>query len=666
MADFKLVSDFEPSGDQPRAINELVDGIKNNLNHQTLLGVTGSGKTYAIAKVIEKIQKPTLIISHNKTLAAQLYGEFKSLFPQNAVEYFISYYDYYQPESYMPITDTFIEKDFSMNEEIDRLRLKTTSSLLQRKDVIVVSSVSCIYGLGSPKEWKNQVVHLKKNNPISRRNLTESLIDIYYKRNDQVLERCNFRIMGDIFEIFPAYEETAIRVDIFSDTIQSIVTFNPLTGEEIAEVDESHLFPARHFVSDKSKNKRVIKEIKKDLKDRIEFFNKNEKFLEEQRITQRTNFDIEMIDEIGYCSGIENYSRYFDGRKEGERPSTLIDFFPKDFLTVIDESHVTLPQIKGMYNGDRKRKENLIEHGFRLPAAYDNRPLKSEEFEAIQKQVIYASATPAEKELELSSGIVTELINRPTGLVDPEVIVKPSLGQIDDLINELKIRVVKKERCLVTTLTKKMSEDLSEYLSTMGIRVRYLHSEVKTIERVKILRDLRLGDFDVLVGINLLREGLDLPEVSLVAILDADKEGFLRSKSSLVQTSGRAARHIDGKVILYGDRITNSMQYLLDETDRRRDIQLAFNKKNNIVPRSIQKSIDEIMKSTSIAESFRDNEIEIKRDIKTDRFLNEDKKIVLEMLRQEMFEAADSLEFEKAANLRDEMKKLDKEIRISR
>ena len=666
MADFKLVSDFEPSGDQPRAINELVDGIKNNLNHQTLLGVTGSGKTYAIAKVIEKIQKPTLIISHNKTLAAQLYGEFKSLFPKNAVEYFISYYDYYQPESYMPITDTFIEKDFSMNEEIDRLRLKTTSSLLQRKDVIVVSSVSCIYGLGSPKEWKNQVVHLKKNDPISRRNLTESLIDIYYKRNDQVLERCNFRIMGEIFEIFPAYEETAIRVDIFSDTIQSIVTFNPLTGEEIAEVDESHLFPARHFVSDKSKNKRVIKEIKKDLKDRIEFFNKNEKFLEEQRITQRTNFDIEMIDEIGYCSGIENYSRYFDGRKEGERPSTLIDFFPKDFLTVIDESHVTLPQIKGMYNGDRKRKENLIEHGFRLPAAYDNRPLKSEEFEAIQKQVIYASATPAEKELELSSGIVTELINRPTGLVDPEVIVKPSLGQIDDLINELKIRVVKKERCLVTTLTKKMSEDLSEYLSTMGIRVRYLHSEIKTIERVKILRDLRLGDFDVLVGINLLREGLDLPEVSLVAILDADKEGFLRSKSSLVQTSGRAARHIDGKVILYGDRITNSMQYLLDETDRRRDIQLAFNKKNNIVPKSIQKSIDEIMESTSIAESFRDNEIEIKRDIKTDRFLNEDKKVVLEMLRQEMLEAADSLEFEKAANLRDEIKKLDKEIRINR
>lgn len=665
MADFKLVSNFQPSGDQPEAINELVDGIKNKLNHQTLLGVTGSGKTYTIGKVIEQIQKPTLIISHNKTLAAQLYGEFKSLFPNNAVEYFISYFDYYQPESYMPITDTFIEKDFSMNDEIDRLRLKATSSLLQRNDVIVVSSVSCIYGLGSPKEWKNQVVHLKKNDSISRRSLTEALIDIYYKRNDQVLERCNFRVMGDIFEIFPAYEETAIRVDIFSDTIQSIVTFDPLTGEETAEVDESHLFPARHFVSDKSKNKSVIKEIKKDLKDRIKFFNKNEKFLEEQRITQRTNFDIEMIDEIGYCSGIENYSRYFDGRKEGERPSTLIDFFPKDFLTVIDESHVTLPQIKGMYNGDRKRKENLIEHGFRLPAAFDNRPLRSEEFESIQNQIIYASATPADKELELSSGAITELINRPTGLVDPEIIVKPSAGQIDDLISEIKTRVVKKERCLVTTLTKKMSEDLSEYLSTVGIKVRYLHSEVKTIERVKILRDLRLGDFDVLVGINLLREGLDLPEVSLVAILDADKEGFLRSKSSLVQTSGRAARHIDGKVILYGDRVTDSMQYLLDETDRRRDIQLAFNKRNNIVPKSIKKSIDEIMDTTSVAESFKSNDIEIKRDIKTDRFLNEDKKIVLEMLRQEMLEAADNLEFEKAASLRDEIKKLDKEIRIS-
>ncbi len=454
MADFKLISDFNPSGDQPRAINELSDGVNSNIKHQTLLGVTGSGKTYTIAKVIEKVQRPTLVISHNKTLAAQLYGEFKSLFPNNAVEYFISYYDYYQPESYMPVTDTFIEKDFSMDEEIDRLRLKATSSLVERSDVIVVSSVSCIYGLGSPKEYKNQIISLKKGENINRRQLTESLIDIYYQRNDQVLERCNFRIMGDIFEIFPAYEQNAIRVDIFDDKLESIVTFNPITGEEIQEIEEISLYPARHFVSDKEKNKKIIKEIKKDLKDRLDYFNKNEKLLEAQRLSQRTNFDIEMIDEVGYCSGIENYSRYFDERKAGERPWTLIDFFPKDFITIIDESHVTLPQIKGMYNGDRKRKENLVEHGFRLPAAYDNRPLKIDEFESIQNQNIYVSATPAEKELDLSSGIITELINRPTGLLDPIVSVKPSSGQREDLIGEIKKRVEKRERCLVTTLTK--------------------------------------------------------------------------------------------------------------------------------------------------------------------------------------------------------------------
>jgi len=666
MADFKLISDFNPSGDQPKAINELTDGINSNIKHQTLLGVTGSGKTYTIAKVIEKVQRPTLVISHNKTLAAQLYGEFKSLFPNNAVEYFISYYDYYQPESYMPITDTFIEKDFSMDEEIDRLRLRATSSLVERDDVIVVSSVSCIYGLGSPKEYKNQIISLKKGESINRRQLTESLVDIYYQRNDQVLERCNFRIMGDIFEIFPAYEQNAIRVDIFDNNLQSIVTFNPITGEEIQEIEEISLYPARHFVSDKEKNKKIIKEIKKDLNDRVDYFNRNEKLLESQRLSQRTNFDIEMIDEVGYCSGIENYSRYFDGRKPGERPWTLIDFFPKDFITIIDESHVTLPQIKGMYNGDRKRKENLVEHGFRLPAAYDNRPLKIDEFESIQNQNIYVSATPAEKELNLSSGVVTELINRPTGLLDPEVIVKPSSGQIDDLIHEIRKRVEKKERCLVTTLTKKMAEDLSEYLSTMNIRVRYLHSEIKTIERVKILRDLRLGDFDVLVGINLLREGLDLPEVSLVAILDADKEGFLRSKSSLVQTAGRAARNVDGKVILYGDKITDSMQYLIDETNRRRKIQEDFNKKNKIIPKSIEKSKDEILGSTKVAESFTENEISIKRDIKTDKFLKEDKKIALEMIRQEMLEAAENLEFEKAAVLRDEITNLEREINISK
>ena len=666
MADFKLVSDFNPSGDQPRAINELVDGINSEIKHQTLLGVTGSGKTYAIAKVIEKVQRPTLVISHNKTLAAQLYGEFKSLFPNNAVEYFISYYDYYQPESYMPVTDTFIEKDFSMDEEIDRLRLKATSSLVERSDVIVVSSVSCIYGLGSPEEYKNQIISLKKGENINRRQLTESLVDIYYQRNDQVLERCNFRIMGDIFEIFPAYEQNAIRVDIFDNKLESIVTFNPITGEEIEEIEEISLYPARHFVSDKEKNKKIIKEIKKDLNDRLDYFNKNEKLLEAQRLSQRTNFDIEMIDEVGYCSGIENYSRYFDERDPGERPWTLIDFFPKDFITVIDESHVTLPQIKGMYNGDRKRKENLVEHGFRLPAAYDNRPLKIDEFELIQNQNIYVSATPAEKELDLCSGVITELINRPTGLLDPIVNVKPSSGQIEDLISQINKRVEKKERCLVTTLTKKMAEDLSEYLSTMHIRVRYLHSEIKTIERVKILRDLRLGDFDVLVGINLLREGLDLPEVSLVAILDADKEGFLRSKSSLIQTAGRAARNVAGEVILYGDKITDSMQHLIDETRRRRKIQEDFNKQNAITPKSIEKSKDDILGATKVAESFHENEISIKRDIKTDKFLKEDKKIALEMIRQEMLEAAENLEFERAALLRDEITNLEREINISK
>ena len=664
MADFKVESKFSPAGDQPSAISELSEGLKNGTDHQTLLGVTGSGKTYTMAKVIEEVQKPTLIISHNKTLAAQLYGEFKNLFPNNAVEYFISYYDYYQPESYMPVTDTFIEKDFSMNEEIDRLRLKATSSLLQRKDVIVVSSVSCIYGLGNPKEWKKQVVHLRLDSQTSRSSLTEFLVDIYYQRNDQVLERCNFRILGDIFEIYPAYEDKAIRVDIFDNSIQSIVSFDPLTGEEYKEHEEFYLYPARHFISDKDKNDSVIKKIRSDLKNRLKFFNENEKFLEEQRIGQRTNFDIEMIEEIGYCSGIENYSRYFDGRKEGERPFTLIDFFPDNFLTVIDESHVTLPQIQAMYGGDRKRKDNLIDFGFRLPSAYDNRPLKSEEFASLQNQVIYASATPSYRELDLSQGAVVELINRPTGLVDPELIIKPSRGQIDDLISEIKIRSAKDERCLVTTLTKKMAEDLSDYLSSVGLRVRYLHSEVKTIERVKILRDLRLGDFDVLVGINLLREGLDLPEVSLVAILDADKEGFLRSKSSLVQTSGRAARHIDGKVILYADKITDSMQYLIDETDRRRSIQLKYNKKHKIIPKTVKKSVDEIMQATRVAEAYKENDIEIKRDVATDKFLNEDKKIVVEMIREEMLEAAENLEFEKAARLRDEMNKLEKEIKL--
>ena len=537
-----------------------------------------------------------------------------------------------------------------------RLELMRRWGITQDGKSVIVASVKI--------DYYKQVVHLKLDSQISRSSLTEFLVDIYYQRNDQVLERCNFRILGDIFEIYPAYEDKAIRVDIFDNSIQSIVSFDPLTGEEYKEHEEFYLYPARHFISDKDKNDSVIKKIRSDLKNRLKFFNENEKFLEEQRIGQRTNFDIEMIEEIGYCSGIENYSRYFDGRKEGERPFTLIDFFPDNFLTVIDESHVTLPQIQAMYGGDRKRKDNLIDFGFRLPSAYDNRPLKSEEFASLQNQVIYASATPSYRELDLSQGAVVELINRPTGLVDPELIIKPSRGQIDDLISEIKIRSAKDERCLVTTLTKKMAEDLSDYLSSVGLRVRYLHSEVKTIERVKILRDLRLGDFDVLVGINLLREGLDLPEVSLVAILDADKEGFLRSKSSLVQTSGRAARHIDGKVILYADKITDSMQYLIDETDRRRSIQLKYNKKHKIIPKTVKKSVDEIMQATRVAEAYKENDIEIKRDVATDKFLNEDKKIVVEMIREEMLEAAENLEFEKAARLRDEMNKLEKEIKL--
>jgi len=662
MTYFKVSTNYIPSGDQPEAIEQIVAGIKSNVKHQTLLGVTGSGKTFTVAKIIEKVQKPTLVICHNKTLAAQLFSELKNLFPNNAVEYFISYYDYYQPESYLPVTDTFIEKDFSMNEEIDRLRLKTTSSLIEREDVIVVSSVSCIYGLGSPEEWKKQLVQLKVNEEVSLQKLSAALVDIYYQRNDQVLERCNFSIKGDVFEIFPAYAENPIRIDLFDDKVQSIVKFDSLTGEEMEELSYCSLFPARHFVSDKDQNDSVIKEIKKDLKSQLAFFNKNEKFLEEQRLNQRTNFDIEMIREIGYCSGIENYSRYFDKRKPGERPFTLIDFFPKDFLTVIDESHVTLPQIKGMYHGDKKRKDNLVDYGFRLPSAYDNRPLKSEEFEGLLNQTIYTSATPGEKELELSQGVIAELVNRPTGLLDPEVAIKPTKGQIDDLINEIQKRKLKNERVLVTTLTKKMAEDLSEYLSTMGVRVRYLHSEVKTIERVKILRDLRLGDFDVLVGINLLREGLDLPEVSLVAILDADKEGFLRSKSSLVQTAGRAARHLDGKVILYADKVTESMKFLINETKRRRSIQIQFNRENNIVPKSIIKSVEDIMQSTRVAESYREQDFQPQRDIQTDKFLIEDKKLLIDMLSEEMLEAAERLEFEKAASLRDEITKLEKEI----
>ncbi len=662
MAEFKVKSDYEPSGDQPTAIKELVAGLIRGTKHQTLLGVTGSGKTYTIAKVIEKVQRPTLIISHNKTLAAQLYGEFKTLFPNNAVEYFISYYDYYQPEAYLPVTDTFIEKDFSMNDEIDKLRLKATSSLIERKDVIVVSSVSCIYGIGSPSDYEKNVIKLKKGKSIERRSLLLQLINIFYVRNDMILERGNFRVRGDVIELFPAYTDTCLRIELFGSEIESISSFDPITGEIIREMNSAAVFPAKHFVTERDTVLKAISEIKLELNDRVKELQSQGNLLEAQRIEQRTNFDLEMMREVGYCSGIENYSRYFANRKPGERPWTLIDFFPKNFITILDESHVSLPQIRGMYNGDRKRKEVLVDYGFRLPSALDNRPLKIDEFLPLQNQIIFASATPADTELELSNGVIVEQIIRPTGLIDSEVEVRGTKGQIDDLIGEIRKRVIKQERTLITTLTKRMSEDLTEYLRGMNLRVKYLHSEVKSVERVKILRDLRLGEFDVLVGINLLREGLDLPEVSLVAVLDADKQGFLRSKSSLMQVAGRASRNIGGKVILYGDKVTEAMEYLVSETARRRTIQQEYNKLHKITPRSIYKSVEDVMHTTAVADAYRTEEFEYKSKRRGSDFDLLDKQATLEMMRREMLDAAEKLEFEHAAALRDEITKLEKEV----
>ena len=662
MAEFKVSSNYQPSGDQPNAINELVEGLNSGVDYQTLLGVTGSGKTFTIAKVIEEIQRPTLIISHNKTLAAQLYGEFKSLFPDNAVEYFISYYDYYQPEAYLPVTDTFIEKDFSMNEEIDKLRLKATSSLIDRNDVIVVSSVSCIYGIGSPSDYEKNVIKLRKGESLQRRDFLTQLINIFYVRNDMVLERGNFRVRGDVIELFPAYTDYCIRIELFGTEIDSITAFDSITGEIIREMDSTAIFPAKHFVTERDTVLKAIEEIKLELKDRVQELQTAGKLLEAQRIEQRTNFDLEMMKEVGYCSGIENYSRYFSNRKVGERPWTLIDFFPDNFVTVLDESHVTLPQIRGMYNGDRKRKEVLVDYGFRLPSALDNRPLKIDEFLAMQKQVVFASATPAENELELSKGVVVEQIIRPTGLIDPEVEIRETEGQIDDLIGEIRQRVTKQERTLITTLTKRMAEDLTEYLLGMNLRVKYLHSEVKSVERVKILRDLRLGEFDVLVGINLLREGLDLPEVSLVAVLDADKQGFLRSKSSLMQVAGRAARNVGGQVILYGDTISEAMEYLVEETLRRRTIQQEYNKLHKITPKTIYKSTEDVMHTTAVADAYQTEEFEYKSKRRGSDFDLLDKQAALEMMRKEMLEAAEKLEFEQAAALRDEIAKLEKEV----
>ena len=661
MAEFRIHSDFQPTGDQPQAIEQLVAGLKHGDKYQMLLGVTGSGKTFTMANVIQELQRPTIIMSHNKTLAAQLYGEFRSLFPENSVEYFISYYDYYQPEAYLPVTDTFIEKDASVNEEIDKLRLKTTSSLLERQDVIVVSSVSCIYGIGSPEEYREQIVHLAKGQILNRKELFGALVKIYYSRNDAVLERGRFRVRGDIIEIFPAYEDVCIRVEMYGNEIETLSSFDPLTGEVIRELVSLYIYPAKHFVTDESQLESTIDAIRTELSERLDYLKSEGLLLEAQRLEQRTNFDLEMLLEVGYCSGIENYSRHFSGRKPGQRPWTLLDFFPDDYLMFIDESHVSLPQVQGMYAGDRSRKEVLVEHGFRLPSALDNRPMKLDEFENKINQAVFVSATPGPRELERTKGVIVEQLIRPTGLIDPKIEVRSTKGQIDDLIGEIRERTHKKERVLVTTLTKRMSEDLTEYLQGMNLNVRYLHSEIITIERVKILRDLRLGEFDVLVGINLLREGLDLPEVSLVVVLDADKEGFLRSESALMQVAGRASRNINGKVLFYADRVTRSMKAVIDESSRRRKVQEEYNKKHEITPKTIYKSMEDVLASTSVADAFKDIRKEGYR--RKGDFLDDlDKATALDMLKKEMLRAAENLEFEKAAKLRDEIEFLREKI----
>ncbi len=660
MNKFKLVSTYNPQGDQPQAIDELSEGIERGDKFQTLLGVTGSGKTFTMANVIERVNRPTLIISHNKTLAAQLYGEFKSFFPENAVEFFISYYDYYQPEAYLPTTDTFIEKDSSINDEIDRLRLKATSALLTRRDVIVVASVSCIYGIGSPEDYKNMLVTVEQGKIYNRREFLLTLVDIQYTRNDFDFHRGIFRVRGDIIDIFPAYEEFAYRIEFFGNEVDAIHTIDPLTGKKIAAVDKAFIFPAKHFVTPAEKMAAARESIRAELKERVEELRKANKLLEAQRIKMRTNFDLEMMEEIGYCSGIENYSRHLTQRKAGEPPFTLMDFFPNDYLLMIDESHQSIPQIRAMYNGDRSRKETLVEYGFRLPSALDNRPLKFEEFEARMNQTVFISATPADYELQHSGGVVVEQVIRPTGLIDPEIEIRPVATQIDDLLAEIRERAAKKERVLITTLTKRMAEDLSDYLQAADVKVRYLHSEIDSLDRVGILRDLRLAEFDVLVGINLLREGLDLPEVSLVAILDADKEGFLRSYVSLMQTAGRAARNVGGKVIFYADRVTDSMRKTIEESSRRRQKQLEYNKAHNITPQTIYKTAEEIIKSTAVADIRGNYGEKEKTEIIYDESMDRDDLIT--QLTKEMKAAAANLEFEKAAALRDEIERLGKKL----
>ncbi|MCH8285416.1 excinuclease ABC subunit UvrB [candidate division KSB1 bacterium] len=653
MSVFNLKSNYLPTGDQPKAIAEITEGLKKGLKYQTLLGVTGSGKTFTMANFIQNIGIPVLVISHNKTLAAQLYGEFKNYFPDNAVEYFVSYYDYYQPEAYVPIQDLYIEKDTSINEEIDKLRLRSTSALLERKDVIIVSSVSCIYGLGSPEDYANLHIRLEKGQRIERRKIMESLVDILYVRNDLDFHRGTFRVRGDVIEIFPSYTDTGIRVELFDTEIERISEIDALTGEKIKDKDKAFIYPARHFVTTIPKITKAIEKIKVELEEQLSIFRSENKLLEAQRLEQRTHYDIEMMEELGYCSGIENYSRHLTGRKKGERPYTLIDYFPKDYITIIDESHATLPQVRGMYEGDKSRKKTLVEFGFRLPSALDNRPLHFDEFLSLINQAVFVSATPGDFELEKTNGVYVEQVIRPTGLIDPKIYIRPVKGQIDDLIEEIKKTTDRKERVLVTTLTKRMSEDLADYLSSLGIRVRYMHSEIGTLERVEILRELRLGEFDVLVGINLLREGLDLPEVSLVAILDADKEGFLRSERSLLQTAGRAARNIRGTVILYADVITKSMQKLMDVTDRRRKIQRQHNEEHDITPETIYKSVNEVLISTSIADERAQYAVREKSERKYSSEM--EKEEIIEQLESEMIEASRNLAFERAAEIRDEI-----------
>jgi len=658
MPDFKIVSDFNPKGDQPTAIQKLVEGVKQGLPHQALLGVTGSGKTFTMANVIEQVQKPTLVIAPNKTLAAQLFQEFRGLFPENAAEYFVSYYDYYQPEAYVPATDTYIEKDASINDLIDKMRHSATHSVLTRRDAVVVASVSCIYGLGSPETYQGMIVLVEDQKEVSRDDVLARLVEIQYQRNDYDFHRGTFRVRGDVLEIFPAYEENrAIRVEFFGDLVESIAEIDPLRGKILRKLRHVTIFPGSHYVTPQDRLRMAIQSIQQELAERLKDLHSQRKLLEAQRLEQRTYFDIEMLQEMGYCTGIENYSRHLDGRRPGEPPYTLLDYFPKDALIFIDESHITVPQLNGMYWGDRTRKATLVEYGFRLPSALDNRPLSFEEFEARGPQVIYVSATPADYERKKAKGRIVEQIIRPTGLIDPEVVVKPARYQVDDLLGEIQSRVARGERVLVTTLTKRMAEDLTSYYANLGLKVKYLHSDIQTLERTEIIRDLRLGKFDVLIGINLLREGLDLPEVSLVTILDADKEGFLRSETSLIQTFGRAARNIAGRVVLYADFVTGSMKKALEETNRRRKIQEAYNRKNGITPETVKKAIPDILTSIYEADYVTVPAVAEEAEEYVSIF---DLPKKVSRLKKEMREAAARLDFEKAVEIRDRIKSLEK------